>query len=178
MARVELLGPEQVELLVVHMVRLLRDDSTAEYPLSPRGRHRDFDTTAAAEHRRDRWSRGLEQAGWARAWGVFDGAEIVGHVELHAGEIFSERHRGTVGLGVQANARRRGYAHALMTALIAWAQSQPTIGWIDLGVFAHNHAAERLYRKLGFVEVARVEDRFRVDEISVTDVQMTLRVDD
>jgi GNAT superfamily N-acetyltransferase len=177
MSKIELLGSEQIDALVAHMDRLLRDDSQLEYPVSPRGRKRDFDMAAAAEHRRDRWARGLDQAGWARAWGVIDGHEILGHAELHAGELFNERHRGTVGLGVQACARRRGHASALMNALIDWARAQSSISWVDLGVFSHNHVAEQLYRKLGFVEVARIEDRFRVDDVVVTDVQMTLRVD-
>ena len=62
-----------------------------------------------------------------------------------------------------------------MTTVIAYARAQG-FAWIDLGVFEENVPAMRLYTALGFVPTGRVEDRFRVEGASITDVQMSLKL--
>jgi RimJ/RimL family protein N-acetyltransferase len=48
------------------------------------------------------------------------------------------------------------------------------LAWLDLGVFAHNHRARKLYAAVGFVEVGVTRDRFRVDDTRIDDVAMVL----
>jgi ribosomal protein S18 acetylase RimI-like enzyme len=73
--------------------------------------------------------------------------------------------------------RGRGLGRALMEACIDWARQQPSLSWVDLGVFEGNDVAEALYRKLGFTELGRTPDRFRVDGLQITDITMVLQVD-
>ena len=84
-------------------------------------------------------------------------------------------HRCEVGLGIDAGHRRRGLAEALMRGLIAWAREHG-LTWLDLGVFDGNGPALALYRKLGFIEVARRADAFRVEGTPLTDIAMALRL--
>mgnify|MGYP001826376864 CR=1 FL=1 len=175
---VRLVTADEVDVLVAHLARQLEDDSRLREPVSPRGRFREFDRAQARRRRLDGWKRDTTEASWARAWGAWDGEAIVGHAELHASELPTASHRGTLGLAVEAHARRRGVATALMTALLDWARGDENVSWIDLGVFANNPVAEALYRGLGFHEIGRTHDCFRVDGFVITDISMTLNVDE
>ena len=61
-------------------------------------------------------------------------------------------------------------------AAIAWARDQPSIDWIDLGVFSDNPGAQALYVRHGFPVVGRTPDRVRVDGQSLDETSMTLNV--
>ena len=63
-----------------------------------------------------------------------------------------------------------------MEAAIDWARSQPSILWIDLGVFSDNSGAQNLYARHGFQVLGQTPDRFRVDGQSLDDTWMALRV--
>ena len=64
----------------------------------------------------------------------------------------------------------------LLHAAIDWAKHQPSIAWIDLGVFSDNPGAQALYTRHGFEVLGRMPDRFRVDGESLEDISMTLDV--
>jgi RimJ/RimL family protein N-acetyltransferase len=108
--------------------------------------------------------------------GLFDGAALVGHLYLAGGGLLSELHRVNLGMGIIAPYRRQGGGGLLLTEAIDWARHQPTIDWIDLGVFSDNPGARALYEGHGFTAVGRVDDRFRVDGESLDDISMTLAV--
>jgi ribosomal protein S18 acetylase RimI-like enzyme len=60
---------------------------------------------------------------------------------------------------------------------VAWARSEAKLLWIDLGVFATNTPARKLYTRMGFVELGFRRDAFRVLEgVPIDDVQMTLKL--
>jgi RimJ/RimL family protein N-acetyltransferase len=63
-----------------------------------------------------------------------------------------------------------------MDAAIGFSRDAESLRWLDLRVFAHNARARALYRSLGFEEVGTLRDRFRIGEVSIDDVIMTLRV--
>jgi len=65
-----------------------------------------------------------------------------------------------------------------MSAAIRWAAAQGELSWLDSEVFGHNEPALRLHRKLGFTEVGRVTDMYRLDGAPVDDVRLTLRLRD
>ena len=132
----------------------------------------------AAFHDREvvRWATAIGKPDWRRAWGLVEGAEIVGYLQLAGGTLQSERHRVEMGMGVARSHRRRGGGSVLLGAAIAWASRQQSIDWIDLGVFSDNPGAQRLYERHGFQIVGRTRDRFRVDEVSLDDTEMTLNV--
>ncbi len=64
-------------------------------------------------------------------------------------------HSGVFGISVAPPWRRLGIGKTLLETLIQWATQSPEIEKISLGVFAANHGAIRLYRKLGFVDEGR-----------------------
>jgi len=59
-------------------------------------------------------------------------------------------------LSVQIPYRGLGIGQALLQTLLDWATVEPGLERIELSVFAHNTRALDLYRKLGFVEEARL----------------------
>jgi RimJ/RimL family protein N-acetyltransferase len=125
------------------------------------------------ERLRTQWVKPLTEPGWMRTWGLFAGDAIVGHLDLKGGPILSDLHRATLGIGLEAGHRDRGLGRAMCETAIAWSRLQG-LAWIDLGVFGPNLRAQALYRKLGFVEVGRMTDRFRLDGESIDDIMMTL----
>ncbi len=85
---------------------------------------------------------------WLVAFGAGDafvgGARCQGHAKRRA------VHRGTIGIGVAPTHRGVGLGRALLGAIIDWARAHPTLEKLDLGVFADNRRAIRLYESLGF----------------------------
>jgi len=135
-----------------------------------------FDIEAARDREVTRWSTEIDEPAWRRAWGLFDDAELVGHLYLAGGMLRSELHRVSLGMGIKRSHRRRGGGSLLLESAIEWARSQPIIAWIDLGVFSDNPGAQALYARHGFEVLGRTPDRFRVDGHSLDDITMTLDV--
>jgi ribosomal protein S18 acetylase RimI-like enzyme len=136
----------------------------------------DFETP----ERRERFENGLAtplpQPAWMRAWAVESPDErIVAHLDMNGSSMPSEQHRATLGIGVEESFCRRGLGRKLMLKAIEFASCNH-IEWIDLFVFGDNHPAIGLYRSLGFDEVGRRNDRFRISGRSVDDITMTLRI--
>jgi GNAT superfamily N-acetyltransferase len=114
--------------------------------------------------------------GWFRIW-IDDGPpEIRGHVGLRAPSEAQALHRAFVDVGVLEPYRRTGIAAGLMQAAVDWAARQTELQWLDAEVFAHNAPSLQLFRRLGFIEAARVSDMFRLDGASVDDVRLVLRL--
>jgi RimJ/RimL family protein N-acetyltransferase len=119
---------------------------------------------------------GIGSPGWCRIW-IADGPpEIRGHVGVRAHAHAESKHRALVSIGVLEQYRRQGTAETLLNAAIAWAASQDALTWLDSEVFGHNEPALRLHKKVGFTEVSRVTDMFRIDGALVDDVRLTLRL--
>jgi ribosomal protein S18 acetylase RimI-like enzyme len=135
-----------------------------------------FDIDAARDREVIRWSTGIDELGWRRAWGLFDAAELVGHLYLAGGMLRSELHRVNLGMGIQSSHRRQGGGRMLLVSAIEWARKQAIIAWIDLGVFSDNPGAQALYARHGFEVLGSTPDRFRVDGHSLDDISMTLNV--
>jgi ribosomal protein S18 acetylase RimI-like enzyme len=170
-----LLGPEDFPALVDHFVRQNGVRDGLGLPLySP------FRTIRPETMSRlpSLWSRPVTEPYWQRKWGIRDGegGSIVACCSLTGSDLSAEWHRAQVALGVEAAFRRRGFGEALLRAAIAFAR-EAGIAWIDLRVFAHNTPAFALYRKLGFVEIGRSMDRFRIGATSFEEVAMALAVD-
>ncbi len=136
----------------------------------------DFDLEVWQQRHEERFRRAVDEPGWERLWAVFDGARMVGHVDLSGPTLHSGLHRARLGLGLERAYRGRGIGRRLMQTAIDWARAEPSLDWVDLGVFAHNLVARALYKKLGFSELATVSDLFRVRGQSIDDVTMTLRL--
>lgn len=120
----------------------------------------------------DALPRSVGEPVWMRMWGLFEGDQIWGHVDITGGSLSSARHRAMVGIGLERQARRAGWGRRLAERGLAWAAKQSELDWIELRVFAGNAAALAMYSALGFQEVGRIEDAFRLGEQSVDDVLM------
>lgn len=115
--------------------------------------------------------------GWRRAWVAYDASGApAGHVDLRSHGIPNTAHRALLGLGVGRAHRGRGLATRLVEHVIDWARRETTIVWIDLEHLGTNTHANRLYQRLGFRDVATVEDMFRIDGESVQNRMMTLDI--
>jgi RimJ/RimL family protein N-acetyltransferase len=102
---------------------------------------------------------------------------IVGHIELRGGRIGSELHRVTVGMGMLRAYVQKGHGRRLLETALAWAREQPQITWVDLGVFADNLPAIKLYERCGFAREHVRKDAFRHESgVSIDDIFMTLRI--
>jgi RimJ/RimL family protein N-acetyltransferase len=74
----------------------------------------------------------------------------LGRLAFRSGAWRRVAHQGEFGVSVDAGWRGRGVGSALITSLLDWAASHPTIEKVCLGTFASNTGARRLYTRLGF----------------------------
>lgn len=122
-------------------------------------------------------ARPLSEPMWQRVWTLRhrDQPEVVlGSLSLHGGRITSELHRCSLGMGIEPEHRGQRNGTAMVETAIEWARSITQLAWIDLGVFEGNRRARALYERAGFATVAERPDAFRVRDVRITDVTMTL----
>lgn len=158
----------------------------ASYHLTERGINDVLVHPFPADHRRDipefinlllsRWNKEPMSPEYETAWVAIVDGKFVGHLNLRCGGITATAHRMRLGMGIEAPYRSKGIGSGLLTAALNWAREQDSISWIDLGVFAKNHAARGLYKKHGFTETVTVIDALRVDDEIIDDVQMVLKL--
>lgn len=173
-ATITLLAAGDLAALGEHVARHGRESGRdGDVIFRPRSAEEALDPQQLADRYLAAWGRPLDEPLWLRSWGVWVDGVLRGHLDLNGGRLPSELHRAALGMGIERPARRRGHGRAMIRAAIAWAQHRG-LAWIDLGVFAHNHAARALYRSLGFVETGTTRDQFRVDGQAIDDVAMTL----
>jgi len=160
--------------LVAHIARHSRESGQdGDLIFRPRSSDAPIDEGATIERHRAGWDQRLDEPYWLRTWGVVLDGQVRGHLDLHGGRLASEFHRAMLGMGVERGWRGKGHGRALLAAAIAWSRTAE-LDWLDLGVFAHNHRARKLYTSVGFVEVGITRDRFRVDGAEIDDVAMVL----
>lgn len=82
--------------------------------------------------------------------------QIVGLLYFESGDLRRFRHQGTLHMFVSAACRGQGVGRALLSALIAWAESHPVLEKLNLSVWDTNAPAISLYRSMGFVEQGRL----------------------
>lgn len=141
-------------------------------------RHDLVDIDEKVERLRKSFTIPLGTPGWARRWGAFTKeGRLGGDVALVTSRLPpAQMHRVVLGISLDLEFRGRGLGGELMATALDWAKSQSLLAWVDLGVFAHNAPARRLYERFGFRETGRTTDSFRVDEQRIDDIQMTLEL--
>jgi RimJ/RimL family protein N-acetyltransferase len=107
--------------------------------------------------------------------GTPNAPHVIGALNFSAQPRFRVRHRGRVGIGVQAAYRGLGVGAALLQALLDWTATEPELERIELSVFAHNDGAMRLYHKLGFREEARLQWAFKLADGTYYDEIMMVK---
>lgn len=168
----DLLGPEDFPALTAHLVRQSRVSDAAGLPLYSPFRPMLPESLARLP---TLWAKPVTEPCWQRKWGIRDarGGAIVAYCSLTGPDLPAELHRARLALGVEPEFRRRGFGESLLRMAAAFAR-EAGLAWIDLTVLAHNEAALALYRKLGFIEVGRSGDRFRVEGASIEEIAMAL----
>ncbi|GAB0171564.1 GNAT family N-acetyltransferase [Lysinibacillus sp. CTST325] len=90
--------------------------------------------------------------------------EIVGWLVFQSPQRKRLAHTGTFGMMVLNKYRGLGIGKLLIEKLLEWAENNPYIEKISLGVFSTNERAISLYKKMGFVEEGR-----KINEIKLHD---------
>ena len=132
----------------------------------------------AVEQERELIQEHSRHAGQIILVGELDGV-VVGALWLRNSSRRRLQHRGVLNLSVQRQYRRRGIGAALLGALVRWAEQNPIIEKLTLGVLATNLPALALYRKNGFVdEGRRIREVKMADQQYVDDILMYKLVED
>jgi len=166
-----------LEPFLRHLERQLSESGQGGLPVFspfPRGGHPRVDQLRPP--REAGLARTLDEPGWWRMWAAWDGRRVVGGCELAGGVVTSELHRASLILGLERSHYGRGLASRLLEAAIAWAEGEPLLAWIYLTVFTNNAPAIRLYERFGFERRGVIEDRFRVDGVTIDELHMVRRL--
>ena len=105
---------------------------------------------------------------------LVDGA-VVGWCDVARLAWITQRHSGTLGMGLVAGHRGRGIGRALLAATLARAD-EVGITRVELRVRIDNEPAIGLYRAFGFVTEGRCRDYLRFDQAERHDVWLMARV--
>jgi RimJ/RimL family protein N-acetyltransferase len=77
---------------------------------------------------------------------------VVGSIEFRSQARKRLSHTGSVSMSISKNYRDMGIGKALLKALLDWAEENPLIEKVSLGVFSTNLRAISLYKQMGFLE--------------------------
>ena len=114
---------------------------------------------------------------WRKIW-VARTAEkqIVGHIDIRPYPDQNTGHRVLLGMGVDSKFRNMRIGQKLIEFIIEYCKADPDINWIDLQVLSNNKPAVKLYEKMKFKEIGRVNDMFRIESVSYDYIHMTLNI--
>lgn len=175
--QISLLRPENYSDFVDHMDRHVAEsgvDGIHFMPFTPGEKDRPVGVSL------EKLLLDIEEPGWHRCWVATDEQSglIIGHVDLKGGKLKTSAHRCVLGMGIETVYRGMGLGSRLLDTAIGFARKHPQLAWIDLSTFSTNTPARSLYKKKGFSEIGVIRDRFRIEGLSIDDVQMNLRVKD
>ncbi|WP_373459012.1 N-acetyltransferase family protein [Peribacillus sp. V2I11] len=94
---------------------------------------------------------------------------VMGWIVFQAENRKRMSHKGSFGMMIRKNYRGEGIGKELIKALLEWAEANPFIEKVSLGVFSTNQRAISLYKKMGFVEEGRKVKEFKISEREYVD---------
>lgn len=95
--------------------------------------------------------------------------EVIGWIGFESENRKRMSHKGSFALMIRKNYRGMGIGKELVQALLDWAEANPLIEKVSLGVFSTNHRAIALYKSMGFVEEGRKIKEFKMSESEYVD---------
>jgi len=105
---------------------------------------------------------------------VESGGRIVGNCDVDRYR-YKKSHRALFGIALSEEIRGRGVGEAVMRKVIDLARHRfKGLEFIDLSAMNYNERALNLYKKVGFVEVARIPDAMKEGDLYVDEALMTL----
>ncbi|TYS89899.1 GNAT family N-acetyltransferase [Rossellomorea aquimaris] len=88
---------------------------------------------------------------------------VVGSIEFRSQIRKRLSHTGSVSMSISKNYRDMGIGKALLKALLDWAEENPLIEKVSLGVFSTNQRAISLYKQMGFLEEGRLIKEYKLN---------------
>ncbi|MEC1399967.1 GNAT family N-acetyltransferase [Peribacillus simplex] len=95
--------------------------------------------------------------------------EVIGWIGFQSENRKRMSHKGSFGMMIREDCRGKGIGKELIKALLEWAEANPFIEKVSLGVFSTNQRAISLYKKMGFVEEGRKIKEFKMSESEYVD---------
>ena len=123
--------------------------STSPYTLTTVG-----ELDSSTETQVERIEQYREGKGQLMLVAEYDG-QLVGTLDFKNNHKLRNRHWGEFGMGLRPEFRSLGLGRILLQELLHWAEVNPLIEKVCLGVFADNTIGLRLYRGMGFLEEGR-----------------------
>jgi RimJ/RimL family protein N-acetyltransferase len=88
---------------------------------------------------------------------------VVGSIEFRSQKRKRLSHTGSVSMSISKNYRDMGIGKALLKALLDWAEENPLIEKVSLGVLSTNQRAISLYKQMGFLEEGRLIKEYKLN---------------
>lgn len=88
---------------------------------------------------------------------------IVGWIVFLSPNRIRLAHTGSIGMMIEKKYRNRGIGQFLIKGILDWAELNPLIEKVSLGVFSTNESAIALYKKMGFIEEGRRIKEFKME---------------
>lgn len=89
---------------------------------------------------------------------------VVGWIVFNSHNKKRLSHTGSITMLVNKSYRGKGIGKMLLKAMLEWAEKNPFIEKVSLGVFSTNHRAISLYKKMGFVEEGRKIKEYKLSD--------------
>ena len=120
----------------------------------------------------------LNNPHWQRGFVAIDmsSGRTIGHVDLKGERLKTMLHRCELGLGIEEAWRGQELGKKLLQTAIEYARSIQQLEWMDLSTFASNTKAQALYRSMGFEQTCVIREKFRINDVLIDDIGMTLRL--
>jgi RimJ/RimL family protein N-acetyltransferase len=166
---------DDLEGVVDHNIRQMREPGFNDLLAHPFSKNHPFEKAKMLEQILTSWTTELTNPHWSRSFVLVENNQIMGHLNLK-NTFQATLHRAELGMGIEEPMRGIGAGKLLLKTAIEWALEQNFLEWIDLSVFSHNTPARKLYTSFGFVELCTIKDALRVDETSIDDVKMVLKL--
>lgn len=94
---------------------------------------------------------------------------VIGVLDFRVGRFRRQRHTGSFGVSLRAAFRGQGIGTRMMEIMLDWGRHHDEIEKIGLSAFSTNSQAIELYRRLGFIELARSPKHFKLADGSYAD---------
>jgi RimJ/RimL family protein N-acetyltransferase len=88
---------------------------------------------------------------------------VVGSIQFRSQNRKRLSHTGSVSMSISKNYRGMGIGKVLLKALLDWAEENPLIEKVSLGVLSTNQRAISLYKQMGFLEEGRLIKEYKLN---------------
>lgn len=109
--------------------------------------------------------------------GAFHNNKIIGLYNFFAYKDEKRKHRGALGISLHIQFQNQGIAKKLFQVSLEKIKQMPSIRFVELDVMDVNEPAIQLYKTVGFKEVYRAPEAFKLDDGRfVGDIRMRLEI--